>query len=293
MKKRSNDLEETIIEMLTERGADAAESRLQSRRQGVKARQRESQAFMDLFKGTSVWQAAEAAAGRSLILRKKVGNSYLSAKSFAEAISEVLASDATADLIKTVPSLEKRLRVLADEAKRGLIDVKAGLESWFDETMSRAEGAYKRWASLVLFLVGLTFAVLGNASTADVARNLWQDTATRAAVAEAATTLTEDGVDKSGLDADKDGIITVAEANDKLGEFSLPVGWDVSQADDDPANDGLIAFFKQSSFWGAALTIVGWVLTALLVMLGGPFWFDLLIRLVALRGAGPKPPTAA
>ena len=55
----------------------------------------------------------------------------------------------------------------------------------------------------------------------------------------------------------------------------MPIGW----------GDGRAEFHS----W----TILGWLLTALLVMLGGPFWFDLLSRLVSLRGAGPKPLTAA
>jgi len=40
------------------------------------------------------------------------------------------------------------------------------------------------------------------------------------------------------------------------------------------------------------LKLVGWLITALAVSLGGPFWFDLLNRLVDLRGAGPRPASA-
>jgi hypothetical protein len=165
-----------------------------------------------------------------------------------------------------------------------MLDVKAGLECWFDETMSRAEGAYKRWASLVLFFAGLSLAVLGNASTTDVAHDLWQDTATRQAVTEAAGNLTIDSADE---------IKEVGTATEELTALQLPVGWDVDKSDDDNANDGLISFVKHSSFWAGVLTALGWLLTALLVMLGGPFWFELLTRLVALRGSGTKPPTAA
>jgi hypothetical protein len=39
---------------------------------------------------------------------------------------------------------------------------------------------------------------------------------------------------------------------------------------------------------------LGWPITALAVSLGGPFWFQLLQRIVDLRGAGARPaPTAA
>ena len=39
--------------------------------------------------------------------------------------------------------------------------------------------------------------------------------------------------------------------------------------------------------------VVGWLLTGALLMLGAPFWFDLLSRLVSLRNAGKAPPAAA
>jgi hypothetical protein len=41
---------------------------------------------------------------------------------------------------------------------------------------------------------------------------------------------------------------------------------------------------------GAWITkFAGWVLTALAVTLGAPFWFDLLNRLVNLRSSGRRP----
>ena len=279
MKKRSSDLETTIKEMLTAPAPDNHESRKDRR-----TRLDSSRPFFDLFKATSVWQAADAASGRSLGFRRKVGASYLSAKGFADAVHELLADDGTQDgILDAVPSLKKRLRALESESRESLTRVKAGLESWFDETMGRAEGAYKRWAALVLFVVGLFLAVVGNASTTDVARNLWQDTATRAAVIEAARNVGDDPAD----------IQTVADATDKLDSLHLPVGWDAAGTDDEKANNGPIDFFMESTPGEAWFTGLGWLLTAVLVMLGAPFWFDLLTRLVALRSTGSKPAPAA
>ena len=157
----------------------------------------------------------------------------------------------------------------------------AGPESWFDETMKRAEGAYKRWASLVLFLVGLFLAVAGNASTTDVARDLWSDSGTRAAVADAA----------GNIDGDPEDLGTVSEELDKLQAFHLPVGWDV--ADEDNRANGPIDFIKEATPGEFTVTALGWGLTAPLVMLGGPFWFNLLTKLVSLRSSGSKPQAAA
>lgn len=47
-----------------------------------------------------------------------------------------------------------------------------------------------------------------------------------------------------------------------------------------------------AAHWGSAnwfAAIVGWLVTALMASLGAPFWFELLGRLVNLRGVGSKP----
>ena len=42
---------------------------------------------------------------------------------------------------------------------------------------------------------------------------------------------------------------------------------------------------NQSGGWE---TLFGWIITALAIMLGAPFWFDLLSKLISLRGTGTK-----
>ncbi len=37
------------------------------------------------------------------------------------------------------------------------------------------------------------------------------------------------------------------------------------------------------------VNVLGWIVTALAISLGAPFWFDLLGKLVQLRGTGTKP----
>jgi hypothetical protein len=44
---------------------------------------------------------------------------------------------------------------------------------------------------------------------------------------------------------------------------------------------------------GSWETVFGWLITALAISLGAPFWFDLLNKLVKLRAAGPRPATGS
>jgi hypothetical protein len=227
------------------------------------------------FKETSIWRSATSATQRGLFLRhRNIGPSYISAKAFAEAVTEMLGADGVLADIDKLPNLRSRLESLVRESQADLIAVKAGLERWFDETMERLEGAYKRWATLSLFIVGFILAGLLNASTLNVAHDLWKDPVTRQAVADSASRLVQEGAGAQQLD-------TIADTADQLQQLELPLGWGRERAAD---------FL---SGWHWTVEIAGWLLTALLVMLGAPFWFDLLSRLVNLRGTGPKPLQAA
>jgi hypothetical protein len=269
LKKRGKDLEKALAAMLA--GTASDKSALRS--------------ALNTLKGTSIYESAVAASGKTLIFRKPRGPSYLSAKAFADAVTEMLVDEqGQMKAIEQLPSgLQKRLKPIVREARGDLVGIKAGLEGWFDEAMGRLEGSYKRWATLWVVLAGLVIAVSANASTFHTAKRLWNEAATRQAVANAATGATGAGKPT--------GLGSVAKTTAELKELGLPVGWDKETKDlwkkfRHPMN---VTGVQYSS---AAGSLGGWILTALLVMLGAPFWFDLLTKLVSLRSAGSKPPTA-
>jgi hypothetical protein len=169
------------------------------------------------------------------------------------------------------------MEALKKDRVNDAIAIKAGLETWFDEAMARVEGSYKRWVTAWLFGIGLLLAITLNLSTTGTAADLWHDPVTRQAVADSADKLLEDG-------ATAEELKTVASTADGLTQVGIPVGWNHAARDVWTNGDG----------WGIASDLVGWLLTASLVMLGAPFWFDLLGRLISIRGgSGPKPPAAA
>ena len=206
--------------------------------------------------------------------------SYLPARAFGDAVLEIVATarrgagDATAMFARLPTGLQAKLRPLLLNAQGDLTAIRAEVETWFDQTMDRLAGVYKRWTQVVLFAVGLTLAVAANASLFGVAAKLWHDPVTRATVAQAASRVAAgDGSDPAA------NLEEVARRVDDLEEVGLPLGW----AGDSPAGKGL----------GVAGYAAGWLATAFLVMLGAPFWFDTLTKLVALRSSGRKPPRAA
>ena len=89
-----------------------------------------------------------------------------------------------------------------------------------------------------------------------------------------------------------------------LAELQLPIGWEApsptAEADpgirlftDTAVDDWPGAIWEPGGVtrWMQALDqhLIGWLLTMLAVSLGAPFWFDMLNRLLSIRGAGRAP----
>jgi hypothetical protein len=60
----------------------------------------------------------------------------------------------------------------------------------------------------------------------------------------------------------------------EIKELELPIGWGESVRND----------FKTDFWTSLALSLIGWMITALAVSLGAPFWFDLLNKFIVIRG---------
>src|SRR5262249_22802271 len=115
----------------------------------------------------------------------------------------------------------------------------------------------------------LLVALLANIDTVQVARDLYVDQPLRSAVLAQ--------VSSGQLCGDRtDPVDRAACANQEIVDLnaaSLPLGWSGSDVDG----------------WEWLVKVLGWLLTALAVSFGGPFWFDALSRLAPIRSTGPKP----
>ena len=202
----------------------------------------------------------------------------------------------------------------ADEVK-----FKAMLENWFDETMERATGWYKRRSRMILFFIGFILAVCFNVDTIRIASKLEKDPKLREQLVQQADAFVkahpnldaelkaeQESMNK-GLMNDKNTILssgdslTIAEVkqrNDSISKaryFALKAQRDtlfdrankLVKDDMDKMNGMLGLGFKgYNCKWDCLLEmIVGWILTAFAISLGAPFWFDLLNKFVKIRGS--------
>jgi hypothetical protein len=84
------------------------------------------------------------------------------------------------------PHVERALRTLIDAAGEDLSQARANIEQWFDSTMDRVSGRYKRHAQTVTLIVAAAVVILLNADTIMISKALTEDTALRQSLVAAA-----------------------------------------------------------------------------------------------------------
>jgi len=162
----------------------------------------------------------------------------------------------------------------------------SAVEQWYDGTMDRINGAYKRHTQMWLIVLGMMLAVLFNANLFLITERLWTSKDARDAVTATAQMY-------SCKDGQNCGFPSYNQARADIQKNlsdQLPLGynWDsVRKYWKHPAAEGRLSMLR---LW--AFNFAGWLLMAIAVSLGAPFWFDLLNKLVNLRMAGMKPDKA-
>jgi hypothetical protein len=211
--------------------------------------------------------------------------SYLSGKTFALAVlgsldptKPITSFDDVQKAIQYMPDSNIRDALLAQlTTANGDIDkLRDNVAAWFDSSMDRVSGVYKRYLKRISFGVGLLLVLIVNADTVKVSKSLWNDAALRAGMVERAGALVSDHANAS--DTDQDTIQKIKTYETEL--RPLPLGWSLSTLPSgDTSKVALVVLSK----------IVGLLLSAFAISLGAPFWFDLLGMFVQIRGTGQKP----
>jgi hypothetical protein len=193
---------------------------------------------------------------------------------------------------------------LVDASQGDEAIVRRNIEAWFDGGMQRVSGWYKRRSQHLLFWIGLAVAIGFNIDTLNLASELSGSAQLRKTLAETAEQIVEtqrfSGIPVVPTDADtrfaQEELKRFATGVRDLQQSGLPIGY-ACLGTHRPLTDGLSrdalaqcwSELKDQTGTAWLLKTIGLLITALAVTLGAPFWFDLLNKLVNLRGAGPKP----
>ncbi len=256
-------------------------------------------------------------------------------------------------------------QILVMHLQKSMYDMNAfakRLENWFDDSMDRVSGWYKRQVQVILFMLGIAMAIIFNVDTLQIAGKLTNDKDARDKMVQLAIKTSEqykeDPRVKPITDKDNRKEDSVKRANNinvfeqyqsKMSEAKkvldtnisnanslLALGWGdfglkrdsafvLSEKYKTEADTLINHFLKDIKFKKSlqkndtldarkfALTtlyskdhwinlkvgyvfseafkgrkMLGFLILAFAVCLGAPFWFDLLNKLVKLRGSGKK-----
>jgi hypothetical protein len=213
--------------------------------------------------------------------------------------------------------LTKSLTVLFDDAGGDVEEFKKNIEVWFNNAMERVSGWYKRRTQWVLTLMAIVVTVSMNVDTISIANTLWRDPAMRSALVAQAERFAEqerkeleaseaipprpgppEPPDRLPYESAEEDYASASErfreSMTNLEGLAIPLGWRDRGSGADTRED----LPRTLSDWGNAgkRHLLGWLLTALAISLGAPFWFDTLNKVIAIRAAGkapeekPKPP---
>jgi hypothetical protein len=198
----------------------------------------------------------------------------------AAAIADMLepSSALFADLASRVdtldnPDLRKALSALMQQAGNDYQQLLAVTDGWFNAQMDRVSGWYKRKSQYIIAALSLVVVLVSGLDSIEIATRLSGDPAMRsqfaASVAQTVTpTAPQPGAERPLSPSALEALATAGNAQ---------------------AQSNFASFFHISLTRDKWRHLPGMFVTLLALMLGGPFWFDLLSSLVNVRAAGRKP----
>jgi hypothetical protein len=156
---------------------------------------------------------------------------------------------------------------MTDVAGDDIGKLKKSLQNWFNSAMDRVSGWYKYRTQWMLFGIGLVLAATLNADTIRIVKQLSRDPTLRQSIVAAAQSAKPS--DNKRGESIKDQIQQAQTEISNIQSIGIPLGW---------------AGTRRPSSYGEWLQVSGgWLLTAVAISLGAPFWFDMLNKLMVVR----------
>lgn len=193
--------------------------------------------------------------------------------------------------------------------------LKKKIESWYENAMDRLTGTYKKRVRYITIVVATIVTVTINADTIAITKFLKDNPQQAKMLSIAAEKVASDSTlyrqakvsldsiqrkfnrtSDSAASSLKETLAMVAATKrqsdslyNSLASVGLPIGWGTLQISTCTKN--------AKTFWGKigcyANTIlsklVGWLATIAALILGAPFWFDIINKVVNIRSAGRNP----
>jgi hypothetical protein len=165
----------------------------------------------------------------------------------------------------------KPLIAMLDAAGNDATKLKKSIEDWYNSAMDRVSGWYKYRTQWVLFGIGMVLAASMNVDAINIIKQLSKDSTLRQSIVAAADNVKPPDNGSNGTT--KEQIDKVKSVVEDVKNFGIPLGW--SHVPD----------ILENGRWHAGYlgVLLGWLMTAIAVSLGAPFWFDMLNKIMVVR----------
>ena len=201
----------------------------------------------------------------------------------------IFTSPEIRSLIKALPplppALGENLENLADQALSKVDNlVQEGnqfeqeVAAWFDRSMERSIGVYKRNSKVIGMIIALVIAVAANADTFYMINKFANEKVLSASVIQVVNKLPLDTLEQPEQISDT--------INELIVNTSLPLGWQPETIKDQQRSAFVI--LKPLPF--LVQRIPGWITTGLAISMGAVFWYELLKKFVDIKNVGKQPP---
>ena len=206
---------------------------------------------------------------------------------------------------QTLNSLLLNIEEYVTQGESHLAKARKNVETWFDDSMDRVSGAFKRYSQMMALIIGLILSLMLNVDSIDLTLYLWREPSVRQALAQNAANFE---LSQAELEANPEEALQ--NFRNQFVGLSLPIGWGFTRVPSAAFYDDNCQLFpgenqsfgipvigstlcitppNSSNQANLALKVLGIALTALAARQGAPFWFDILKRIVNLRGTGANP----
>ncbi len=251
-------------------------------------------------------QPRETAQAGGLWSQRRSLPSYISSRSFAEAVIDLLVPDAAGHTTMTIIQqnvnalpdsmlpFQSSLQALLKNAGDDVSQFRTGVEHWYDDHMDRVSGWYKRYVAKITLAVGAILVVLLNINALTIGRTLYTENAVSTAISAVAAK----GTNCSAGQTQQACLANLQAQLSAAATAGLPIGWGTVRDCTEPGarcnwldQRGIFSRHGNSG-WQLALVLIGFLIMIIALVPGAQFWFGLLSKIGSLRTTGPKPATA-
>jgi hypothetical protein len=211
---------------------------------------------------------------RSLTIAGKLP-AYIPSRTFVLTLLDVIGPGASGEL-QTIQQqiadmqnkeLARILAVLAIQAKTAE-HLARNIEDWFNRSMDAVSSTYKKRTQAVLLAMAALVAIGLNVDTLKILDRVSRDSVLRASLVAQAEAVAKAPAPAATAGDTASRVKDLEQSVNRVQSLGLPIGWT-----------------EPFSIPGTLGHVPGWIITALAVSLGAPFWFDLLNKFMVVRSA--------